>query len=611
MTSVPTVSDRQADARAAFVQWASLQPGAPRDAGSLVQDVTVSYEYAGFLSTDVEGRRVVWRAVPAGSRARITVPEIALETVDAWSAEARPLRAGSEHVAICDACGGERKTRCGSCGGSGTARCHTCGGQRKMYGYASNGAYRLLNCTACRGKGEVDCSHCRRGIATCAACGGEGRVQRWLELETWRRSTARLHPQSLALRFGWSEDPSNETLTRDAEVTVDVERPRRLMAAELGKVPPQWLELLSPPLQPGERVARQRLRIARVATTTVHYRLGSGLHQAEFTGRRFVAPPEAANGFARRAARLRTLLFVLLTVGCIVAAASLARGAFYWSGWTFASLGAFAAGLAAAYAAAADATGAGRPLRGWLPAAGLSLLVAIFLAIAGMPRAAHAERLIAAGQLHRAELELDALGTGAEPRAWADLRVARIRQAADLDAARALLAKIPRELPQHSGAAAMVDRLILRAAQSDVDAQRWSAAASKLALLSGAARGQPESVAVARAAYLPLVSHRLARTAWSSAADAMVEARGAGVPPADLQSLAATFRTAASEAAAEAGRERDPRRRLRLRLAAEEILVAAERAAGAWGTPPLIALRTALAKDVAAVERAERRRGSR
>jgi hypothetical protein len=58
--------------------------------------------------------------------------------------------------------------------------------------------------------------------------------------------------------------------------------------------------------------------------------------------------------------------------------------------------------------------------------------------------------------------------------------------------------------------------------------------------------------------------------------------------------------------AAEAKREDDTSRRLRLRLTAEETLVSWETATGAWGTPSLIALRTAMARDVAALERRRR-----
>ncbi|HEX2121245.1 MAG TPA: hypothetical protein VHL59_06340, partial [Thermoanaerobaculia bacterium] len=145
--------DRQAAARAAFARWASLQAGSPRDVDSLVETVDLSHDHAGLLATEVQGRRVVWKSVPASGRSRVTASPVAIETIDPWSVEAGPLRERSDHISICDACGGERRVACAACRGSGKRVCAACAGQRKMYGYTANGAYRLLNCTTCRGKG--------------------------------------------------------------------------------------------------------------------------------------------------------------------------------------------------------------------------------------------------------------------------------------------------------------------------------------------------------------------------------------------------------------------------------------------------------------------------
>jgi hypothetical protein len=160
MTSTPGGGERDSDAREAFVQWASLQAAAPRGVVSLIERVEPADDHVGLLSTEVEGRRVVWKLVPIDGRTRAETTSL------------RGIRGGGKTI------------------------CDTCGGQRKMYGYASNGARRLLNCVACRGKGDVDCPHCRRGLATCATCAGEGHVQRWIEIERWRRSIAGAHPDA-------------------------------------------------------------------------------------------------------------------------------------------------------------------------------------------------------------------------------------------------------------------------------------------------------------------------------------------------------------------------------------------------------------------------------
>ncbi len=562
MTLVP--SDEQA-ARSAFAEWAALQAGAPRDTGALVQDIDVKHEHAGLLSTDIHGRRVVWKSVPASGRTRVTFSSIALETIDPWTADAASLRETSDHVTICESCRGEKKVRCAPCGGTGKLLCDTCRGQRKTYGYAANGSYRLLNCTTCRGKGELDCSECRRGIASCGTCAGEGRLQRWIELEWWRRSVANVHPESLVRLFGWNENVSNEAIARDAELVCDIDKPHRLTPADLGNVSARWVEVLHPPLQTGERVARQRLRIARAATHTVRYRLGGEEDRVLFTGRRLLAPAtDALSAFTRRASSLRSLAWLLVIVGVVVAMLSLGRGLFYASIATLFSLIAATAMLFATYHAAAEWTAARRHTRRWAIASFVCLVIFMTCAFAALPRLSHAQKLIASGNLDAAERELHALGDDASAVAWADLRLSRIRQTTDPNAGSAILAKIPRSLPQHTLAAPLV--------------------------------------------YLPLAKRAIARADWNAAATTIIDARRAGIGASELDPLVAALQSAADDAVTVAERERDPEHRLRLRLSAESMLVTWERASDNWGTPPLIALRTAMARDVAALEKPARRR---
>ncbi len=594
----------------AFVHWASLQDGAPRDVRSLLEHVAVTHDYIGLIETDLRGQRVVWKSVPAAGRARITLPPpIVAEEVDAWVADAPSLRKQSDHVALCDPCAGAGKTRCAACDGSGKRTCGACGGERKAYGYTANGAWRLLNCTACRGKGAVDCAECRRGVAVCAICAGEGRVQRWLELEWWRRSIPTVHPQQLASRFGWMENPVNEIIERDAHVIADLERPHVLAASDLGDIPLQWLEVLEPVLMSGERVQRQRLRIARVPTHTVHYRVGAAKDSVAFAGRRLSAPREAAAAlFVIRAANLRALLLVLVAIYGVIVLVSLARGPFFWSMATLASLVAFGAALASIYRASADWTASRLETRKWFIAITVTLIVAIAFAFAALPRVGRADGLIAAGKLDDAESELQSLGGSAGRRSWADLRLARIRQATELEAARTALAQIPRELPQYGEATDAIDQLILTKAREAASAQRWTDGSDALRLLSARARGKPESAAVSAAVHIPLARQKLARKHWSEAADSVIAAQSLGVSSSEWQTVTDAIHAAGLSAAASARRERDLRSRFRSELTAEEILVSWERTAEVWGTPPLIALRVAMARDVAAIERSERRR---
>jgi len=607
--TAPVTDDRQA-AAAAFAAWASLQRAAPRNAGALFRDVTVSHEVIGLLNTELSGRRVYWRSVGASSKSRITFPTVAIETIDAWNVEALPLRQESNHVAICDECNGDKKIVCRDCGGRGTSMCPACRGGRKMYGYASNGSRRLLNCTTCRGKGELDCNNCRRGFATCQTCGGEGRVQRWIELETWQRSIALRHPEAVARRFGWDENPDSRDIAADAEVVCDIERPHRLTPADLGSLAPEWLTVLAPALKPGERVARQRLRVTRFPTYSVAYRLGANEEHVAFAGRRLVPPPDdIPNGLTQRAGKLRVLRYALLACAIVSLLFAFGRGAFYRSAATSISVAAFAVMLATIYGAAADWTAGRRRTREWLFASAAALLVAIGFAIAALPRLAHAERLITLGNTDDAESELAALGTDANADVWNDLRVAQIHGASDIDAARAVLANIRADAPQRGNAVEEFDRVILRNAESAARAQLFEKAAGALAQLSDRARGWPESIAAARDICLPLARAKIANGEWRAAGDAIESARQLGAEAADIDPFAASLHAAAVDAARNASRIGDVESRMKARLAAEEIFTSWERAGGVYGSDELVALRVAMARDVSIVEKKKRRAG--
>ncbi|HYC60696.1 MAG TPA: hypothetical protein VEK79_14115 [Thermoanaerobaculia bacterium] len=595
--------------RDAFAQWASLQVGAPREVASLIEHIEESSEHAGLLDTEIHGRRVVWRSVPAHARARITNSVMRLETVDVWNVEPASLRALSDHVATCTACGGQKKFACVPCAGTGKTLCPACNGGRKSYGHAANGAYRLLNCTNCRGKGQLDCAACRRGIATCGSCEGEGRVQRWLEIESWSRRVVKIHPEALALQFEWGESPSIETIRRDAEVLLEIDHPHVLAPSDLDGVPPQWFEVLAATLMPGERVTRQCLRIARVPRYGVEYRLGHEEGQVSFTGLRLIGPAsELATPFERRSAQLRSLRRLLLMIGFILAIVSLGRGLFLWNVATFLSLLASAAALVSIYAAAADWTAGRARTRRWLAIGTSNLVIAIALALVALPRAGHAQRLIASSQLDGAESELRALGDEAPLSLWADLRLARIREATGVAAARGTLASIPSELPQHAAGTDTVDALILRSARDDARRLLWARASESLALLSPHARERPEMAPTATVVYIPMARQRIAVGDWSRAADMIVAARAFRVAPAALDPLISTMHKAGLGRVARAKRLAAASERLNERLVAEETLVSWERASDLRGTPLVITLRTAMARDVAAVERAERKR---
>lgn len=599
----------------AFRRWVSVRPAAPRHVTSLIEHVEISHGYAGLLDTEIHSRRLDWASVPVPSRTRLTRPAVADVDIDVWTVEPHSLRERTLHIAVCHHCAGGKKVRCDACGGSGKSVCGACNGQRKAYGRASNGAYRLLNCTVCRGKGETDCRHCRRGTAVCSHCAGEGRLQRWRQIEPWQRATHGIHPQTVGADFAWQESPTNETVARDAELVIDIDQPHPLTPDDLAGhcgdhlagTYAEWLSVLHVDITAEERIVRQRLRVARIPARRVHYRVGNDHDHVTFTGCRLLPAATADDdAFARRAVRLRALRVVLALLGIAVIVASLARGAFFRSFSTFLSLLACCAGLVYIHVAAADWTGARLRTRPWVILSVASLSAAIGFAVAALPRLGHARQLIADGRFGDAEDELRALPGGVPPSAWADLRLERVRHSTDIESARRTMAEIPSASPQHQMAGDAVDRLILATARDEARKSRWSDASASLAELSDRARGRPEAVTLAESVCVAAARASIGRGQWPAAALAIATARRVGVTDAALEPLQGAIHTTAVETAEAARRRDDVHERFRLRLLAEAAFVAWEISTGNSGTAPLMALRTAMARDLTVIERSEK-----
>lgn len=590
-------------ARVAFERWAAAQRGAPRDVSPLFDSVETSDTFVGLLHTQWHGRRVVWKTVPYAGTVRVQAAPVDAARIDPWAVpDEATLRQQSDHVTTCDACGGSGKTSCSSCDGSGKLRCPVCNGQRKMYGYAANGSRRLLNCQNCRGKGDVDCQDCRRGIAVCSLCRGDRRLQRWLELESWTRPATATHPAALARQFGWDGATPAEALAREAVIVTDVARSDALGATVAGTTAAPWLAQLAERPQPGERVTYQRLRIARIPRTTVSYHLGEEHDRVVFAGLRLQPEAGAVTPFSRRAERFDRLRLLLIAAGVMAALFSFGRGTFYWNLLSVAAVTAFAVALATLYTAIAYAV----RRKPWLLAAGALAALAIVLTMAGLPRRSHALAEIASGHLDAAERELSALG-GEEADAWAELRLARLAATSDVTEARALFDAIPAQLAQRERAAALLDERLLKAIEGNGDLFA-ARSATMLPLLSVPARRSANGARLAEEVYGSLVRSRLKERNWPEAADALLQARAFGLPEASIAPFRDTMHDAAIGATSSARAMRDTRDRLAAELEAERLWMAWENASGVWGTPPLMSLRTSMARDIAVLEARERRK---
>jgi hypothetical protein len=467
---------RAALGRSLFEEWAREQPGCPRRPAELVHDVSLNDDYVGLFATRCEGRRATWRSVPSSAQVRLPARPIPA-TVDPWAADDRKLREATDHVEICSACNGAGKGSCPTCAGAGKLVCAECGGARKMYGYAANGAHRLLNCTRCRGKGDVDCGHCRRGIATCERCAGERRLQRWLEVERWTRYDTAECPAALAQRFGWSGVSANAEVERHGVVALDVECPRAIVSSDAPRLPSQWLDLAPRP-RDGERVVQQRVRLVRVPKLVVRYNVGHAEGHAEFSGLALRPPSPARDApFAVRATRLRQLGVLLALTFLVAAALIFGRGPFYWNATSVAALATVAAALTCVWGGAAEATGRTHYTKHWLGAAAGALLVAVGFLWLGRPTREHAARALASRDFAAAERELSALDGDGDGALFADLHLARVAGASDVQTARRELELIPRNLPQYARAVAAYLPLVQRAARDETVRARTMASA--------------------------------------------------------------------------------------------------------------------------------------
>lgn len=432
-----------------------------------------------------------------------------------------------------------------------------------------------------------------------------------MEIESWQRAVSTVHPPVIASQFAWGNSPANDALARDGEVIAEFEASHPLSPDALGSISPEWLDALKPSTTEEERVVRQRLRIVRIPTHRIHYRLGAEEDRVTFSGLRLLAPialPNAA--FDRRAARLRALRVFLLALAVVIAVASVARGAFYRSMSTFLSLLACNASLVAIDFAAADWTAARLHTPARLIVAAASLIVAMIFAVMALPRVAHAQKLIATGRLDNAEEELHALRGEAAPSILADLRLEQVRQAREIEGAQKLLAEIPRTLPQYAFASGVVDQLVLRTAREEARTRQWSRASAALARLSDGARGRPDAVAVAESVCVASARESIDRGDWSGAARTILSARRLGVRSLVLTQLHDAIRSKAVDAAARARRSDDARARLQHRLIAEAAFAAWESSAENAESSSVIALRTAMARDIVAIERSTQRRRS-
>ena len=407
--------------RAAATDWGRSVFGAPRNLAELIQSVLVRDEVFDRITTETVRREIREQRLPTGQR-RPSAPRVDPATVDPFAISIPALRAASEYVTSCSSCGGSGAERCAGCAGSGRMSCRTCGGGgqvRRQYQRSS----RLVKCTVCRGACTVTCGGCGgRGAVACPGCTASGQQVAWLAYGEESRIFVSIAPESPVLL---------------AHRQLGEQRP--LGAAELGAFGTIVSVDAAGPLEPREgmdgaflraqtssidsrveRVKYQQYLKLSILRRDATYQMCGATGVLVLSGNNLLA---AHSGAAAAPIRLRLNLWIGASMAILVATSAF-FGSLMAAGAYFDRANMVLVVLAVATVVLADLF-AGAFLRELRPRlafgrlkpieklVGLSALAAVCLgvvvAIASRPRVKEVQQALAAGDLPRARVIVDAL----------------------------------------------------------------------------------------------------------------------------------------------------------------------------------------------------------
>lgn len=387
--------------------------------------------------------------------------------------------------------------------------CKMCNGARKFYQTASNGARRLMNCRMCGAKGSLPCS-CSSGRIGCDSCDGRGSIIAWLEVNSEQREDVQVEPDRHVTRaFSWGADgihADDAVVAADARFVCVVESDRPLSEEELPPaIPEDWKEThwknIQPPLQPEERVVKQRLTLLEVPSADVTYQVMGRRTTVSFEGRRLLAPPASDDGvFARRARTMNIARASAIAIPIILLVAYFARGEWFRSLEVAAFIGAAALAAILAYLGVSKATLNRREGLPWFGGAVVAVAATALLGVHVEPSLERARAALVDGDREHAARELAAFGQDAHPSASAlnaVLLLRRIQETTDANLALDILNQIPEHHPEHALGLAHIDALRLAAFDIALRAQRLDEAALWLNALSPTARTSPDGLSAA------------------------------------------------------------------------------------------------------------------
>lgn len=337
----------------------------------------------------------------------------------------------------------------------------------------------------------------------------------------------------------------------------------------------------------------------------------------EFLGRRLAAPPAVSMpALQRRADHLRAVLGAGGGVAVASGFAYAVRGAWYRTGYAW---GVFAAALAAAllvYGWRRAAT-LGRPRAArWLMAVPAPLAALVVLAWLGEPDLGHARASVRAGRLADAQAELEALGNDTDldlVDAYADLRLAQLRQQTSSGAARALLDQLPPGSPQQVAGVDLVDAMLVPESRAFAERGNLVQAEALLAQVSDHGHEAAPVRALQDQLDVAVGQQCVTRSDWAcaTARAARLQPRNAPAATALVDDVLAALQRELTRARENVGAATTKADRLAMLVNATRLLETIEQVDGhTTPSPDLSALRDDLAKAQAAVD-AEAARAAR
>jgi hypothetical protein len=181
------MNEQDADQRRienAVTAWARSIFLAPRRFHELITNVERRDEVIDRVATQIV-RREVREVRAATSERRSTRPRVDQVSIDPFVHTADTMKADSEHVTQCNACGASGMMRCNACRGTGNGPCPTCHGSGKQ---RSPKTGRPIQCKSCKTTGTAPCRNCAgNGSVHCDACFGSGHQLAWLTFHQSQR----------------------------------------------------------------------------------------------------------------------------------------------------------------------------------------------------------------------------------------------------------------------------------------------------------------------------------------------------------------------------------------------------------------------------------------